>query len=135
MSNPIIIETDLKDILAKLDNRLERIETKLEVLPKIETEVSQLKDDIRNLRGIETKLEVLPKIETEVSQLKDDIRNLKGIEIKLEVLPKIETEVSQLKEDVKDLKERATAQIWALIVTVIGATVAAIIKFGFLTKT
>jgi len=31
MSNPIIIETDLKDILAKLDNRLERIETKLEV--------------------------------------------------------------------------------------------------------
>ncbi|MFM2380157.1 MAG: hypothetical protein RLZZ143_2738, partial [Cyanobacteriota bacterium] len=39
------------------------------------------------------------------------------------------------KEDVKDLKERATAQIWALIVTVIGATVAAIIKFGFLTKT
>ena len=81
MSNPIIIETDLKDILAKLDNRLERIETKLEVLPKIETEVSQLK------------------------------------------------------EDVKDLKETATAQIWALIVTVIGATVAAIIKFGFLTKT
>jgi len=81
MSNPMIIETDLKDILAKLDNRLERIETKLEVLPKIEAEVSQLK------------------------------------------------------EDVKDLKERATAQIWALIVTVIGATVAAIIKFGFLTKT
>ncbi len=81
MSNPIIIETDLKDILAKLDNRLERIETKLEVLPKIETEVSQIK------------------------------------------------------EDVKDLKETATAQIWALIVTVIGATVAAIIKFGFLTKT
>ncbi|CCI21599.1 hypothetical protein IQ224_03755 [Microcystis sp. LEGE 00066] len=81
MSNPIIIETDLKDILAKLDNRLERIETKLEVLPKIEDEVSQLK------------------------------------------------------EDVKDLKERATAQIWALIVTVMGATVAAIIKFGFLTKT
>ncbi|BCU13381.1 hypothetical protein [Microcystis aeruginosa] len=108
MSNPIIIETDLKDILAKLDNRLERIETKLEILPKIEAEVSQLKEDVRNLKGIETKLEVLPKIETEVSQIK---------------------------EDVKDLKETATAQIWALIVTVIGATVAAIIKFGFLTKT
>ncbi|MCZ8048451.1 MAG: hypothetical protein GPI90_10300 [Microcystis aeruginosa K13-05] len=108
MSNPIIIETDLKDILAKLDNRLERIETKLEVLPKIEAEVSQLKEDVRNLKGIETKLEVLPKIETEVSQIK---------------------------EDVKDLKGRATAQIWALIVTVIGATVAAMIKFGFLTKT
>ncbi len=80
MSNPIIIETDLKDILAKLDHRLERIETKLEVLPKIEAEVAQLK------------------------------------------------------EDIKDLKGRANAPIWALIITVIGATIAAIIRFGFLTK-
>ena len=80
MSNPIIIETDLKDILAKLDHRLERIETKLEVLPKIEAEVAQLK------------------------------------------------------EDVKDLKGRTNAQIWALIITVIGATIAAIVRFGFLTK-
>ncbi len=88
MSNPIIIETDLKDILAKLDNRLERIETKLEVLPKIEAEVSQLKEDVKDL-----------------------------------------------KEDVKDLRGRANAQIWALIITIIGATIAAIIKFGFLTKT
>ncbi|MDJ0658333.1 MAG: hypothetical protein QNJ42_02465 [Crocosphaera sp.] len=87
MSNPIIIETDLKDILAKLDHRLERIETKLEVLPKIEAEVSQLKEDVKNL-----------------------------------------------KEDVKDLRGRANAQIWALIITIIGATIAAIIKFGFLTK-
>ena len=77
MSNPIIIETDLKDILAKLDNRLERIETKLEVLPKIEAEVSQLK------------------------------------------------------EDVKDLKNSQRSQIWALIITVIGATIAAVVKFGF----
>jgi hypothetical protein len=81
MSNPIIVETDLKDILAKLDNRLDRIETKLEILPKLETEVNQLR------------------------------------------------------EDVKDLKGRATAQIWALIITVIGATATAIIKFGFLTST
>jgi prefoldin subunit 5 len=80
MSNPIIIETDLKDILTKLDARLERMETKLEVLPKLEAEIAQLK------------------------------------------------------EDVKDLKGRANAQIWALIVTVIGATLAAIVKFGFLTK-
>ncbi|MGK7883840.1 MAG: hypothetical protein AB4057_04330, partial [Crocosphaera sp.] len=88
MSNPIIIETDLKDILAKLDNRLERIETKLEILPKIEAEVAQLKEDVKNL-----------------------------------------------KEDVKDLRGRANAQIWALIITIIGATIAAIIKFGFLTQT
>ncbi|MDJ0581537.1 hypothetical protein [Crocosphaera sp.] len=88
MSNPIIIETDLKDILTKLDNRLERIETKLEILPKIEAEVAQLKEDVKNL-----------------------------------------------KEDVKDLTGRANAQIWALIITIIGATIAAIIKFGFLTQT
>ena len=105
MSNPIIIETDLKDILVKLDARLERVETKLEVLPKIETEISQLKED-----G-------------------------KGIKTKVEVLPKIEAEVFQLKEDVKELKGRANAQIWALIITVIGATIAAIVRFGFLTKT
>ncbi len=111
MSNPIIVETDLKDILIKLDGRLERVETKLEVLPKIETEISQLKEDVRNLQ-----------------------EDVKGIEPKLEILPKIETEVSQLKEDVKDLKRRANAQIWALIITVIGATIAAIVRFGFLTK-
>ncbi|MDJ0581538.1 hypothetical protein [Crocosphaera sp.] len=105
MSNPIIIETDLKDILVKLDARLERVETKLEVLPKIEAEVTQLKEDV------------------------------KGIKTKLEVLPKIEAEVYQLKEDVKDLKGRANAQIWALIITVIGATIAAIVRFGFLTQT
>ncbi|MGK7883839.1 MAG: hypothetical protein AB4057_04325 [Crocosphaera sp.] len=105
MSNPIIIETDLKDILVKLDARLERVETKLEVLPKIEAEVAQLKEDV------------------------------KGIKTKLEVLPKIEAEVYQVKEDVKDLKGRANAQIWALIITVIGATIAAIVRFGFLTQT
>ena len=112
MSNPIIIETDLKDILVKLDARLERVETKLEVLPKIEAEVTQLKEDIK---GIKTKLEVLPKIEAEVYQLKEDVKNLK--------------------EDVKDLRGRANAQIWALIITVIGATIAAIVRFGFLTQT
>lgn len=87
MSNPIIIETDLKEILAKLDARLERIETKLEVLPKLEAQVAQLQEDVKDL-----------------------------------------------KEDVKDLRGRANAQIWALIVTIIGATIAAIVKFGFLTK-
>jgi hypothetical protein len=68
----------------------------------------------------------------------EDLKNALGQYVLYEKIIKrqqIEAEVSQLKEDVKDLKGRATAQIWALIVTVIGATVAAIIKFGFLTKT
>lgn len=51
MSNPIIVETRLEDILAKIDSRLERIEIKLEALPRIEAEVSQLKDDVKDLKG------------------------------------------------------------------------------------
>ena len=91
MSNSIIVETELKDILTKLDHRLDRMETKV-----------------------------------------DD--RLERMETKLEVLPKLETQVGQLQEDVKDLKGRANAQIWALIITVIGATTAAIVKFGFLSN-
>jgi predicted RNase H-like HicB family nuclease len=64
----------------------------------------------------------------------EDLKNALGKYVLYEKIIKrqqIEAEVSQL----KDLKERTTDQIWALIVTVMGATVAAIIKFGFLTKT
>ncbi len=77
MSNPVIIETKLEDVLNKIDSRLERIETKLEALPRLESEVSQLK------------------------------------------------------EDVKDLKNTYRNQIWALIITVMGTIIAAVIKFGF----
>jgi hypothetical protein len=51
MSNSVIIETDLKDVLAKMDNRLDRIEQKLEALPRIEAEIAQLKVDVTDLKG------------------------------------------------------------------------------------
>jgi hypothetical protein len=51
MSNPVIVETDLKDVLAKMDNRLDRIEQKLEALPRIEAEIAQLKVDVTDLKG------------------------------------------------------------------------------------
>jgi hypothetical protein len=51
MSNPVIVETDLKDILAKMENRLDRIEQKLEALPRIEAEITQLKVDVTDLKG------------------------------------------------------------------------------------
>jgi peptidoglycan hydrolase CwlO-like protein len=51
MSNPVIVETDLKDILAKIENRLDRIEQKLEALPRIEAEITQLKVDVTDLKG------------------------------------------------------------------------------------
>jgi prefoldin subunit 5 len=71
------IEMDLKDVLAKIDQRLDRMEQKLEALPRMEAEISQLKDDVR------------------------------------------------------DIKRGANAQIWALIIAVIGAVIATVIKSSF----
>ncbi|MFM8293453.1 MAG: hypothetical protein ACKN9E_02750 [Microcystaceae cyanobacterium] len=51
MSNPIIVETKLEDVLVKIDSRLERIETKLEALPRLEVEVAQLKEDVKELKS------------------------------------------------------------------------------------
>lgn len=71
------IETDLKDVLAKIDARLDRIEQRLESLPRIE--------------------EKLDSVENRVSRLEDS----------------------------------QNRQIWALIVAIIGAMIAAIVRFGF----
>jgi tetrahydromethanopterin S-methyltransferase subunit G len=73
-----MIETDLKDVLAKIDARLDRIEQKLEALPRIE--------------------EKLESVENRVSRLEDS----------------------------------QNRQIWALIIAIIGAMIAAIVRFGFL---
>ncbi|MFN9174670.1 MAG: hypothetical protein ACK58N_09195 [Synechocystis sp.] len=71
-------------------------------------------------------------IETELNKILEKIDNrLDKIEQKLEVLPRMEVELSQLKDDVKDIKNRANAQIWTLIVAVVSALMAAIIRFGF----
>ena len=43
----------------------------------------------------------------------------------------IKTELTTIREDVKDLKGSQRSQIWALIITVIGATITAVVKFGF----
>jgi hypothetical protein len=39
--------------------------------------------------------------------------------------------LATVKEDVKDLKNTYRNQIWALIITVMGTIIAAVIKFGF----
>ncbi|MFN5516153.1 MAG: hypothetical protein ACK5CA_15795 [Cyanobacteriota bacterium] len=44
-----IIEVDLKDLLAKIDNRLDRIEQKLEVLPRLETKLDGLERRVGRL--------------------------------------------------------------------------------------
>jgi len=71
-------------------------------------------------------------IETDLNKILEKIDNrLDKIEQKLEALPRMEVELSQLKDDVKDIKNRANAQIWTLIVAVVSALMAAIIRFGF----
>jgi archaellum component FlaC len=43
----------------------------------------------------------------------------------------VKTDLATVKEDVKDLKNTYRNQIWALIITVMGTIIAAVIKFGF----
>ena len=84
MANPVIIETDLKDILDRIDKRLDRIDDRFD--------------------RIEQKLEVLPRLEARLDGLDKRVENLEGSQ---------------------------RSQIWALIITVIGATIAAVVKIGF----
>jgi hypothetical protein len=71
------IEVDLKDVLAKIDQRLDRIDQRLEALPRIEGTLDNLS------------------------------------------------------ERVGKLEESQNKQIWTLIVAIVGAMTAAVIKFGF----
>jgi chaperonin cofactor prefoldin len=84
MANPVIIETDLKDILDRIDKRLDRMDDRFS--------------------RIEQKLEALPRIEARLDSLDKRVENLEGSQ---------------------------RSQIWALIITVIGATITAVVKFGF----
>ena len=43
----------------------------------------------------------------------------------------LKNELTFIREDVKELKSFRRSQIWALIITVIGATITAVVKFGF----
>ena len=43
----------------------------------------------------------------------------------------VKADLTTVKDDIKDLKGSQRSQIWALIITVIGATITAVVKFGF----
>ena len=85
------IETDLKDILTKFDQRFDRLEQKLD------------------------------KIDNDLTELNINVATVK-------------VEIVGIKEDVKDLKTTQRSQLWALIVTIIGALTAGVIRFGFFTN-
>ena len=149
MTNPVIIETDLRDVLIRLDNRLDRIdqnqsriEEKLnDRLDRMEQTQSHVEEKLndrldrmeQNQSQIVEKLnDRLGRMDQNQSQIVEKLNNrLDRIEQKLEVLPRIETEITQLKMDVNDLKGRASAQIWALIGIIFTAVIGTIIKFEF----
>ncbi|MFM8296035.1 MAG: hypothetical protein ACKN9E_16005 [Microcystaceae cyanobacterium] len=43
----------------------------------------------------------------------------------------LKTEIGFIRDDVKDLRNTYQTQIWALIITVMGAIIATVVKFGF----
>jgi ElaB/YqjD/DUF883 family membrane-anchored ribosome-binding protein len=100
MSN-IQIESDLKEILNKLDQKLDRIDNKFE----------QKLDQIDN--KFEQKLDHLQKDVTDI--------NLRLI--------KVETKLDGAVEDIKEMKGSQNAQIWALIgvlITAVGGFLVAV---------
>jgi chromosome segregation ATPase len=82
---------------------------------------------------IETDLkEVLGEFKQEFSKLNQRLDRIEGDLTSLKVdMATVKTELNFIREDVKDLKGSQRSQIWALIITVIGATITAVVKFGF----
>lgn len=125
---PTTIETDLKDILGEfkeqfshLNQRLDTIQRDLAGLKESQQkDLTDLKEsqqrDLTDFK--ESQHKDLTDLKVSQAEIRGDIANIK-------------TELTLMREDIKDLKGRASAQIWALIITVIGATSAAVIKFGF----
>ncbi len=82
---------------------------------------------------IETDLKkVLDRIDRRLGAIESDMTTLKVSQTRIEgELSTVKNELAFVREDVKDLKNSQRSQIWALIITVIGATIAAVVKFGF----
>ena len=82
---------------------------------------------------IETDLkEVLDRIDRRLGAIESDMTTLKVSQARIEgELSTVKNELAFVREDVKDLKGSQRSQIWALIITVIGATMTAVVKFGF----
>ena len=111
------IETDLKEILGEFKQEFSKLNQRLD---RIESDLTSLKVSQVEIKGeMETfKAEVKGELETIKAESKGEFSTLKN-------------ELAFIREDVKDLKNSQRAQIWALIVTVIGAPITAVVKFGF----
>ena len=100
------VESDLKDILNKLDSKLD-----------------QLSDDFDHK---------LDKFDNKIDKLSDDVTDINLRLTKVET--KLDSEFSTFKEDIKDIKGSQKAQIWALIgilITAVGGFIVAVGKVVF----
>jgi hypothetical protein len=69
--------------------------------------------------------EVLGEIKSQLNEIQRDVTTLKVD------MATVKADLTTVKDDIKDLKGSQCSQIWALIITVIGATITAVVKFGF----
>jgi chromosome segregation ATPase len=100
------IETDIKEVLGEFKQEFFKLNQRLD---RIEGDLTFLKVSQAEIKG---------ELETFKAEVKGEISTVKN-------------ELVFIREDVKDLKNSQRSQIWALIITVIGATIAALVKFGF----
>ena len=100
------IETDFKEVLGEFKQEFSKLNQRLD---RIEGDLTSLKVSQAEIKG---------EMETFKAEVKGEFSTLKN-------------ELAFIKEDVKDLKGSQRSQIWALIITVIGATITAVVKFGF----
>lgn len=101
MSNPII-ETDLAEILKKLDSRFDKLEN------KIDTEIRQ---------GLKSLGDRLSKLELGQEEIKGEIKVIK-------------TDQINIKEQVGEIKGSQKAQLWSLIVILATALLGILVAAG-----
>ena len=107
MSN-IQIESDLKEILNKIDGKLDHLQKDVTELKVSQVEV---KGDIQRLNA-----EVKGDIQRLDAEVKGDIKRL-------------DSDISTIKEDIKEIKGSQKAQIWTLIgvlITTVGGFIVAV---------
>ena len=91
-------------------------------MPTIETDLKEILGDFKQeFSKLNGRLE---KMESSLNDLKVSQAEIKG-EIKI-----LEGGLTSLKDDVKDLKTTQKTQLWALIITIIGAITAAVVRFS-----
>jgi chromosome segregation ATPase len=100
----LVIETELKDILNKMDQRFERMEQGLNALTLGQ---SELKGEVKNL-STELKGEVKSlstELKGEIKNLNTEVKNLSTkIDDLQQITNKLDKEVGDSKQDISDLK-------------------------------